>query len=540
MNPQPQDQDGQDTGFAQEDQKKVIFGTLVTIGGGLAFALYQSSDFLLEGVFGLQAFGRYVVVLSLVEFLGHLLLAGFVDAVTVFVSKAIHAGAGEQAPRASNPKLDRVLATCVLLPFVGAVLVALGLSLAAPWVYQAMWSGHDVAIQELLQVAVWALPAMVLMHMPVEALKAKLNVHAAVFVTQILFPYGVLALAMALHLGAGMGIEAMAYALVGSALGCVPVSIYLCSRSIRIGPVVRALFTQGPDKEVLAFAVPQSLNMAFNLGMVRIDALVLSMIPGVSTAAIGLYGLAVRATQLVRLLKLAFSGMFGPLAAKYHATGNRVGQTQALHGFTRLSFFLILPAWMIVMSLFPEYAQGHLEQLGGQGLGFVWVLTIAPVIGGMIGYAGNLLLMTGHAKVLLVNSSLASLLNLGLNFWLIPQFGLLGAAWATAISGTAMAIAQMEELRRMEGYTFVRSLYQKPFFAALPGLILVGALYWPGLEQWWPGELPGIWRNVSVLLLALSTYALLLFWLPGPSLRSGPVWEKITGWWASRRSDDID
>lgn len=525
-----------EAGFALEDQRKVLFGTLVTIGGGVAFALYQGSDFFLEGIFGLTAFGRYVVVLSLVEFLGHLLLAGFLDAVTVFVSRALHAARDTSSPGQEHPALDRVLATCVLVPFVAALVLALGLSLGAPWVYRAMWSGHDPAIQELLQVAVWALPPMVLMQIPVEALKAQLNVHASVFVTQILFPYGVLGLAMLLHLGVGMGIEAMAYALVGSALCCVPISMYLCSRVIGLGSVLGALFTQGPDREVLAFAVPQSLNMAFNLGMVRIDALVLSVMPGVSTAAIGLYGLAVRATQLVRLLKLAFSGMFGPLAAKYHATGNREGLKQALHSFTRLSFVLTLPAWMIVMALFPNYALGHLSQLKLQGLGFVWVLTIVPVLGGMIGFAGNLLLMTGHAKILLLNSSLASLLNLGLNLWLIPSWGLLGAAWATAISGSAMAVAQMQEMRWMEGYRFAGYLYKKPILASLPGLLLIGALYWPERQAWWPAMPSGIWFDLGVLGLALAMYLLLLLMLPGPSLRSGPVWEKLSAWWSARKA----
>lgn len=528
-------QDGRDTGFAQEDRKKVLFGTLVTVGGGLAFALYQGSDFFLERVFGLTAFGRYVVVLSLVEFLGHLLLAGFLDAVTVFVSKAIHEGAEGEQRWSDNPRLDRVLATCVVMPFLAALLLALALSLAAPWLYRTMWAEHDPAIQELLQVAVWALPPMVLMQIPVEALKANLNVHASVFVTQILFPYGVLGLAIGLHLGAGLGIEAMAYALVASALCCVPISVFLCSRVVRLSAVIRALMTQGPDIEVLAFALPQSLNMAFNLGMVRIDALVLSVMPGVSTAAIGLYGLAVRATSLVRLLKLAFSGMFGPLAAKYHATDNREGLEQALHSFTRISFLLTLPAWMIVMALFPEYARGYMVNLGGQDLSFVWVLTIVPLLGGMIGFAGNLLLMTGHAKVLLLNSSLASLLNVGLNVWLIPKFGLLGAAIATAVSGSAMALAQMLEMRVMEGYSYVRDLYQKPLLASLPGLCAVGALYWPGFSAWRPQGVSPFWMHLWVLVAALLSYVLLLALLPGSSLRKGPVWEKISAWRASRR-----
>lgn len=526
------------SGFSQDDQRKVVLGTVVTIGGGLAFALYQASDFLLEQIFGLAAFGRYVVVLSMVEFLGHLLLAGFLDAVTVFVSKAIHAGGVPLQKRPDNPQLNRVLATCILLPFLTALLIAIGTTLGADAIYQAMWSRHDPAIKELLQVAVWALPLMVLMHVPVEALKAHLNVSASVFVTQVLFPYGILGIAFSLHYWGGMGIEAMAYGLVLSALFCVPVSVYLCSRAIKIAPVLRALFTQGPDREVLSFAVPQSLNMAFNLGMVRIDALVLSAMPGVSAQAIGLYGLAVRATQLIRLLKLAFSGMFGPLAAKYHAAGNREGLREALHSFTRLSCVLTIPAWLIVMALFPDYASTHAPLLAKEGLDFVWILTVGPVLGGLIGFAGNLLLMTGHAKILLVNSSTAALLNLGLNILLIPHWGLVGAAAATAIAGAAMAIAQMLEMQYMEGYRFRWSIYQRPVLACILPVFLIAALHHPSLEIWLSSSplaaWSRLWLDLGALALALLLYLASLAVLPGPSLLPKSLQQKIEAWRGSR------
>lgn len=520
------------SGFSQEDRKKVVLGTVVMVGGGLAFALYQASDFLLERIFGLAAFGRYVVVLSLVEFLGHLLLAGFLDAVTVFVSRAIHREGQEPELRSDNPQLNRVLATCILVPFLAALVIAGGIYLGTDLLYESLWSRHDPAIKELLGVAVWVLPLMVLMHVPVEALKAHLNVSASVFVTQVLFPYGVLGLAFGLHYWGGMGIEAMAYALVLSALFCVPISVFLCARSIRVLPVLRALLTQGPDREVLAFAVPQSLNMAFNLGMVRIDALVLSAIPGVSAQAIGLYGLAVRATQLIRLLKLAFSGMFGPLAAKYHASGNREGLREALHSFTRLSCVLTIPAWLIVMALFPDYAATHAPLLASEGLDFVWILTIGPVLGGFIGFAGNLLLMTGHAKVLLLNSSLAALLNLGLNLWMIPRWGLVGAATATGIAGTAMAVAQMVEMRVLEGYRFRWSIYERAVWASVVPLLLVAALHHPDFERWigWGGA--RIWLDGTVLGVALLLYIFALGLLLGRKILPKALQEKL----AARKS----
>lgn len=517
--------------FAEQDRKKVVWGTLVTVGGGLAYALYQASDFVLEGLFGLRAFGTYVVVLSLVEFLGHLLLAGFLDAVTVFVSRTIHAKDSPLGLRPESPELDRILATSVLVPFAAALFLAIGINLSADFIYEQFWSQHDGSIKELLEVSVWALPAMVLMHVPVEALKAHLNVHASVFVTQVLFPYGLLGLAMVLHLGAGMGIEAMAYALVASAVFCVPISLYLCSRAIRLGRIVRALFAQGPDRELLAFAVPQSLNMAFNLGMVRIDALVLSAMPGISAESIGLYGLAVRATQLIRLLKLAFSGMFGPLAAKYHAAGNREGLREALFRFTQISCTLTIPAWLIVMALFPDYASTHAPEMAKQGLSFVWVLTLGPLVGGFIGFAGNLLLMTGHARILLLNSSIAAVLNLVLNLWMIPRWGLLGAATATAIANTLMSIAQMEEMRRMEGYQFRWSIYQQVCVASvLPLLMVIGMHHLP-LGRLLPPGLTALSAHLLLGGLAVGLYALTLIFLPGESAILEPLKEQ----WTKRR-----
>ena len=74
----------------------------------------------------------------------------------------------------------------------------------------------------------------------------------------------------------------------------------------------------------------------------------------------------------------------------------------------------------------------------------LWLL-VPPILSCSVGLAGNIIVMTGHSTWNLINSVSVALLNVIFNYLLIPQYGLLGAAYATALAATAISIAQLEE-----------------------------------------------------------------------------------------------
>ena len=62
----------------------------------------------------------------------------------------------------------------------------------------------------------------------------------------------------------------------------------------------------------------------------------------------------------------------------------------------------------------------------------------------------------------------ASLINLGLSVWLVPKYGLLGAAIATSVCTLGMAVAFMCQIRHFLGFW--------PFKAEMRGVLFSGAI----------------------------------------------------------------
>jgi len=137
--------------------------------------------------------------------------------------------------------------------------------------------------------------------------------------------------------------------------------------------------------------------------------------------------------------------------------------------------------------------------------------------------AGNLLLMTGHSRLLLYNSLAAVLLNLALAMLLIPRYGLLGAAIATAVSNFAISAAQLGEMRFTERYDVpTRSQARVIRAAMLPmaGVVAAYSGHASSLLSRMPARGEAEQRATWVGLM-IALYALLVFLLPGTNpLRS--------------------
>jgi len=93
-----------------------------------------------------------------------------------------------------------------------------------------------------------------------------------------------------------------------------------------------------------------------------------------------------------------------------------------------------------------------------------------------------------------------AILNLGLNYWLIPPFGMLGAAWATLISYGILLIAHMIVNAR-----FWHISYE---YGRIAKVALVWVLiYFASLQI----TLPNVIYSILVKLLLLSSYPILLY-----------------------------
>ena len=94
----------------------------------------------------------------------------------------------------------------------------------------------------------------------------------------------------------------------------------------------------------------------------------------------------------------------------------------------------------IMLFVFPE---NILSLFGDEYLvskNVLVILTASTLIQAFFGAASPTLGMSGFSKLVLVNTAIAFILNFVLNYYLIPLYGITGAAYATLITMTLIGL----------------------------------------------------------------------------------------------------
>ena len=188
---------------------------------------------------------------------------------------------------------------------------------------------------------------------------------------------------------------------------------------------------------------------------------------------VGVYkAAAVTAYQLTVILG-AFNAILSPIIADLH-NQHQMGELEALFKTVgRWTLTLTLPAFLVIV-LFGEKIMGIFGPGFVGGLAPLVVLGAAQAVSATAGSAVVLLTMAGYQKVALANGVALGLLNILLNVWLIPRYGILGAATATGIS-----IVLINAVRLVEVYFLLR---MHPYKLAYWKAMVAGGVL---VVSWW-------------------------------------------------------
>ena len=216
--------------------------------------------------------------------------------------------------------------------------------------------------------------------------------------------------------------------------------------------------------ELLKFSYPLMFVTILQTLMHWMDILMLGYFTNPLT--VGLYHPAARTAGLLQALLLSFLSIYAPLAAQFHSQGDKVKLSNTYQLVNRWLLIFAIPI-SAVFILFPEKV---LLLFGSQYLESSQVLvllTIATFTQAILGVAGPTLSMSGHTKLVLFNSIGTFILNFGLNIWLIPIYGILGAAIATLVSLTLIGLIRVTQVYFILKINFLNLKLIKPILSGL-------------------------------------------------------------------------
>jgi len=429
--------------------------SLRTVGRGTAGMLLGSA------VTAITNFAIAVLVArSLPQVNAGIFFTGTALFVLLYGISRLAAGAGLvrflAADRAADVR-DRVsgLFRAALVPVLAfSILTALGLLIAAPWVFRTLL---NVPAAEGAVLVVWAslIPFAAVSDVLVSATRGFDRYAPAVLVDKISRPIAQLLLTT---IAAAAGADP----LVLVALWALPYAAsavwsWLWIRRLRSNlGLLSEQSTKTPWREFWRFNWALSLGLWVQVILQRLDVILLSALRNPVEAAI--YVAASRFFVLGQLIGTSFSLSLQPLIARYSTTGN-TAMVRRLYATG--TAWLVLTSWPLYL-LMIIYAPAILEVFGegySEAADVLRILAAAMMVATAIGPVDQVLIMSGRPTWVLANSAVALAVNVGLNLWLIPPLGATGAAvaWAASIlCANLVPLVQLVLWRRL--HPFGRSL----------------------------------------------------------------------------------
>lgn len=444
-------------------------------GGGLNLVgaiLNQGAVFLvmllLARFLGISEVGQYAQCYAVLALLSLLSLSGFRAGLTRFV--AVHLADDDPAAIRGTIRLGLAISAG------SATVIAIVLALAAPVLAAAL---HDPGLVTGLRLVALTLPALTVCEAALAATRGWRTQRPFTLIGQIYEP-GTRLLLTALALITGVGVTGSYWALVVAGWSAALLALGALARLMRRvapGPVVYR------PRQLFSFSTVSWVSSLSSTGLIWVDTLMLGFF---ANDEIGVYNVATRLVTVAIFVLAPINAAFGPYLAYLHHQG-RADEVRRIYGAaTGWVVRLSLPAFVALL-VFPE---SLLTVFGGgfaAGAAVTLVLAVGQLVNAATGPCGTVLNMSGRVAINMYDNIAALLLNILLNLWLIPAYGIIGAAIAWAFSLAVVNVARVLQVRALIRAVPVTVGMIKGLGAGLAALAagLVIRLLLPG----WPEQL---------------------------------------------------
>ena len=439
-----------------DEVSRVVSGTaLVLVATGFGLGLNFVYSIGLARWLGPDAFGLFAIGLAAFNIVSILSTAGLDNAALRFLPAMFSNG----ATGSLWPTVRRLL----VFTFGG------GMFLGGLW----FWLRHILAAAffhdpRLTDVFVWfavAVPFFALSSTLVATLQAMQIVSWRLVVKYICEP-AIKALATALLLWAGWGLQG---ALIGfaAALAVTTVLAFLPLRSFVNEGSAAAVVS---SHQLMRYSVPLVLALlCASLGN-RSDILLLGYFASPTQA--GIYGAAFQTASIIALVLQSFESILQPLFSNRLARADLAGLNKLYQDMLRWVGIVSVPLFLLM----SVCAKPILSLYGAEYEVGVWcliLLSFAQCVNSLTATAHSVLVLAGYSRVVMWNSAAIAVLQILLNVYWIPRYGVIGAALATSVSLIGVNLVRAFEAYLLIGLQPVERKMWKPLAAGLIAVLVV-------------------------------------------------------------------
>jgi O-antigen/teichoic acid export membrane protein len=201
---------------------------------------------------------------------------------------------------------------------------------------------------------------------------------------------------------------------------------------------------------------------------------------------VGIYSVGWSLVAYLSIVLSSVNQVFAPTIADLHARGQRELLGRMFQTLTKWIFGLTVPlAAVLILFAAP------LMRIFGQDFEAGWPVLVIGAIGQLVncgvGSSGTLLLMSGNQKTLIWIQAGSAVLTVVLNLLFIPQWGIVGASIASAVTVVVTNVAYLSRVRQSLGLSPYNRSYLRlasPLLGSVGIVLLARALLGVSQREW--------------------------------------------------------
>ncbi len=286
------------------------------------------------------------------------------------------------------------------------------------------------------------------------------------------FQNGVRLILLIILLLLGYGVYGAVFAYTFAIIATPFVALYYLNK---IFPVFsKKISSISMKRELFSFSWPLMFAGILGLVMGWIDTLMIGYF--LTAADVGIYRASLSTAALLMIVPSSLGAIYFPVITEFYSRGERRNLENTNYAVTKWSLMSVLPL-VLLMMLFSKqvlYILYGAEFMAGAMV--LSILSVGNLIISIFGPTNQLISVIGRTKLIMINTSVGAVLNVILNFLLIPIYGINGAAIATGFSLLVVSALAFIQVHAITGIQPMKLNYVKIFFAAIISAVFVYAL----------------------------------------------------------------
>jgi O-antigen/teichoic acid export membrane protein len=430
--------------------------SIVLVGRITGRGLHVVTQVVLARLLGPASFGLYAIGWTILRMLGLISPLGLDKGVIRF---------GSACWKSDPSRLKGVLYQSLGMSLLLGFFIGGGLFIAAPWI------GRDVFHKpELVLVIRWFSPALMLysgLKVAASATRVTQRMQYVIYTEGVAQPLVNLALIVLFYVLGWQLFGAVLAGVISFGIALLLAVFYLkrlysaaISKDVKSTPVL---------KEMMTFSIPAAFAGAFTMFMVWTSRLMVGFYR--PAEEIGIYQAASQSSILFAIVLSAFGAIFSPMISDLYHRHQLPRLNEVYRVSTKWGLYLSLPLFLTIVSAHRDL----MIAVFGQAFATGWLPLIILASGQMVnvgtGGVGLILIMTGRQKYWLFISATMFVVNIVLNWLLIPRLGIAGAAVGTGGAIAGLYLWGLVKVKRSLAIFPYNRRYYKVLLATLATVI---------------------------------------------------------------------